>query len=106
MEEKQAKIKFSIFFFISREPGNEIQINKKIYLAVYTGVVIKAVSSERTITYKAEDGKNRHDCLEFKNIISLANFIVRKSRCSRKKKFRVRVPGRSDSGAVNLYSAL
>ena len=46
---------------------------------MYTVIVIKAMSSELTIMYKMEDGENRDDCLEFRNIVSEANFIVRKS---------------------------
>lgn len=54
-----------------------------------------------------EAGENRFDCLEFKNTVSVADIIVRKSvKYIRKKKFRVRVSGHSGSGAVNLYSAL
>lgn len=51
----------------------------KIYLAIYIVIVITAVSSELTIKYKMDGGENRSDCLEFRNTVSEANFVVRKS---------------------------
>lgn len=45
-----------------------------------------------------EDRKNRGGYFEFRNIVPTANFIVRKIlRNSKKKNFRNRVPGHSDS---------
>lgn len=60
---------------------------------MYTVIVVKAVNSE-LLHINPKGGRNRNDCLEFKNIV--ANFIVKKSvRSIRKKKFRLRVLGRS-----------
>ena len=65
------------------------------------------MSSELTINYKMDGGENRSDCLEFRNTVSEANFVVRKSvRYIRTKKFRARILGHSGFDAVNLYSAL